>query len=121
MVAEAPAFTENYISYLRDEVAGHSGIFAQTALLIIHNSMLDTLINSTKDVAAPDAVWYPKTFSHQLEKLITNENNRADLSRCFWRINVRPYWMKGRPYLASRPCIALLDDGKLDFSELQLV
>ncbi|WP_312665921.1 hypothetical protein, partial [Escherichia coli] len=49
--AEAPAFTENYISHLRDEVAGRSGVFAQTALLIIHNSMLDTLINSTKDVA----------------------------------------------------------------------
>src|SRR5690606_18013061 len=55
--AETPAFTENYISHLRDKVAGRSGAFAQTALLIIHNSMLDTLINSTKDVAAPDAIW----------------------------------------------------------------
>lgn len=37
-----PAFTENYISHLRDQVSGRNGVFAQTALLIIHNSMLDT-------------------------------------------------------------------------------
>ncbi|MCV5720828.1 hypothetical protein OFM97_29955, partial [Escherichia coli] len=67
--AAAPAFTENYISHLRDEVAGRSGVFAKTALLIINNSMLDTLINSTKDVAAPGAIWHPETFSHELEKL----------------------------------------------------
>ena len=50
-------FNENYISWLRDRVAEQSDIFNQTSLLIIHNSLLDTLINSATDLAATDAPW----------------------------------------------------------------
>lgn len=117
---EAPAFTENYISHLRDEVAGRSGIFAQTALLIIHNSMLDTLINSTKDVAAPDAIWYPQTFSHQLERLITTDSNRSDLSRCLLEDQRETVLEEGATVFGFSSLYRLLDDGNLDFSELQL-
>lgn len=118
--AEAPAFTENYISHLRDEVAGRSGVFAQTALLIIHNSMLDTLINSTKDVAAPDAIWYPETFSHQLEKLITTDSNRSELSRCLLEDQLATVLDEGATVFGFSSLYRLLDDGNLDFSELHL-
>ncbi|HEQ3519737.1 TPA: DNA phosphorothioation-dependent restriction protein DptH [Citrobacter freundii] len=118
--AEAPAFTENYISHLRDEVAGRSGIFAQTALLIIHNSMLDTLINSTKDVAAPDAIWYPQTFSHQLEQLITTDSNRSELSRCLLEDQLATVLDEGATVFGFSSLYRLLDDGNLDFSELHL-
>lgn len=118
--AAAPAFTENYISHLRDKVAGRSGIFAHTALLIIHNSMLDTLINSTKDVAAPDAIWYPKTFSHQLEKLITTDSNRSDLSRCLLDDQLATVLDEGATVFGFSSLYRLLDDGNLDFSELHL-
>ncbi|ECB3805300.1 DNA phosphorothioation-dependent restriction protein DptH [Salmonella enterica subsp. enterica serovar Fufu] len=118
--AEAPAFTENYISHLRDEVAGRSGVFAQTALLIIHNSMLDTLINSTKDVAAPDAIWYPQTFSHQLEKLITTGSNRSELSRCLLEDQLATVLDEGATVFGFSSLYRLLDDGNLDFSELHL-
>ncbi|CAI1755087.1 Type IV secretory pathway, VirB4 components [Serratia proteamaculans] len=118
--AEAPAFTENYISHLRDKVAGRSGIFGQTALLIIHNSMLDTLINSTKDVAAPDAIWYPQTFSHQLEKLITTDSNRSELSRCLLDDQLATVLDEGATVFGFSSLYRLLDDGNLDFSELHL-
>jgi len=118
--AEAPTFTENYISHLRDEVAGRSGIFAQTALLIIHNSMLDTLINSTKDVAAPDAIWYPQTFSHQLEKLITTDSNRSELSHCLLEDQLATVLDEGATVFGFSSLYRLLDDGNLDFSELHL-
>ncbi|WP_421550600.1 DNA phosphorothioation-dependent restriction protein DptH [Kluyvera intermedia] len=118
--ADAPAFTENYISHLRDQVAGRSGIFAQTALLIIHNSMLDTLINSTKDVAAPDAIWYPPTFSHQLEKLITTDNKRSELSRCLLEDQRTTVLDEGATVFGFSSLYRLLDDGTLDFSELHL-
>ena len=118
--ADAPAFTENYISHLRDQVAGRSGIFAQTALLIIHNSMLDTLINSTKDVAAPDAIWYPPTFSHQLEKLITTDNKRSELSRCLLEDQRTTVLDEGATVFGFSSLYRLLDDGNLDFSELHL-
>lgn len=44
--------------------------------------MLDTLLNSTKDVAAPDAIWHPETFRHQLEKLITTDSAHSQVSHC---------------------------------------
>ncbi|MBK4769931.1 MAG: DNA phosphorothioation-dependent restriction protein DptH, partial [Pantoea sp. Morm] len=116
----APAFTENYISHLRDEVSGRSGVFAKTALLIIHNSMLDTLINSTKDVAAPDAIWYPKTFSCQLGKLITAGSNRSELSRCLLDDQLATVLDEGATVFGFSSLYRLLDDGHLDFSELHL-
>ena len=116
----APAFTENYISHLRDEVAGRSGVFAQTALLIIHNSMLDTLINSTKDVAAPDAIWYPQTFSHQLEKLITTDSSSSELSRCLLDDQLAMVLDEGATVFGFSSLYRLLEDGNLDFSELHL-
>lgn len=118
--AAAPAFTENYISHLRDEVAGRSGVFAKTALLIIHNSMLDTLINSTKDVAAPGAIWHPETFSHELEKLITTDNNRSELSRCLLKDQRTTVLDEGATVFGFSSLYRLLDDGNLDFSELSL-
>ncbi|MDI5647426.1 DNA phosphorothioation-dependent restriction protein DptH, partial [Salmonella enterica subsp. enterica serovar Anatum] len=97
-----------------------SGVFAQTALLIIHNSMLDTLINSTKDVAAPDAIWYPQTFSHQLEKLITTDSNRSELSRCLLEDQLSTVLDEGATVFGFSSLYRLLDDGNLDFSELHL-
>ncbi|HCI7746700.1 TPA: DNA phosphorothioation-dependent restriction protein DptH [Escherichia coli] len=115
-----PAFTENYISHLRDQVSGRNGIFAQTALLIIHNSMLDTLLNSTKDVAAPDAIWHPETFRHQLEKLITTDSARSQVSRCLLGDQLTTILDEGATVFGFSSLYRLLDDGNLDFSELKL-
>ncbi|MFJ5433994.1 DNA phosphorothioation-dependent restriction protein DptH [Pectobacterium sp. CHL-2024] len=115
-----PAFTENYISHLRDEFSGRNGIFAQTALLIIHNSMLDTLHNSTKDVAAPNAIWHPETFRHQLEKLITTDSARSQVSRCLLGDQLTTILDEGATVFGFSSLYRLLDDGNLDFSELKL-
>lgn len=116
----SPAFTENYISHLRDKVSGRNGIFAQTALLIIHNSMLDTLLNSTKDVAAPDAIWHPETFRHQLEKLITTDNNRSQVTHCLLGDQLTTILDEGATVFGFSSLYRLLEDGNLDFSELKL-
>lgn len=62
-------FNENYISMLRDSVAEQSDIFNQTSLLIIHNSLLDTLINSATDLAANDAPWTTAAIQSSLQSL----------------------------------------------------
>lgn len=116
----APAFTENYISHLRDKVSGRNEIFAQTALLIIHNSMLDTLLNSTRDVAAPDAIWHPETFRHQLEKLITTDSNHSQVSHCLLGDQLTTILDEGATVFGFSSLYRLLDDGNLDFSELKL-
>ncbi|ELQ6262497.1 DNA phosphorothioation-dependent restriction protein DptH [Cronobacter malonaticus] len=115
-----PAFTENYISHLRDQVSGRNGVFAQTALLIIHNSMLDTLLNSTKDVAAPGAIWHPETFRHQLEKLITTDSNHSQISHCLLGDQLTTILDEGATVFGFSSLYRLLDDGNLDFSELKL-
>lgn len=53
----ATGFNDNYISMLRDKVAAQVDDFDQTSLLVIHNSLLDTLINSAIDLAGGGAPW----------------------------------------------------------------
>ncbi|MEY8216585.1 MAG: DNA phosphorothioation-dependent restriction protein DptH, partial [Colwellia sp.] len=71
---EGPGYTENYISYLRDEVSSQSGLFEKTALLVIHNSLLDTLINSAKDISNDENVFSPSEIKKSLADLI-DEND----------------------------------------------
>ncbi|WP_066017029.1 DNA phosphorothioation-dependent restriction protein DptH [Endozoicomonas atrinae] len=62
----ASRFSENYISMLRDTIAGQSAPLEGCALLVLHNSLLDTLINSAEDLASPGSVWAPKTVETNL-------------------------------------------------------
>lgn len=63
-------YTENFISYLRDEVSSQQGVFENTALLIVHNSMLDTLINSAEDITVPGGIFDPELIKQSLFELI---------------------------------------------------
>ncbi|WP_281647965.1 DNA phosphorothioation-dependent restriction protein DptH [Parendozoicomonas sp. Alg238-R29] len=71
---------ENFISTLRDEVAGQSEAMAGSALLVVHNSLLDTLINSAEDLAAQDAVWSPETIERRLQKHFNSEVKTCQLT-----------------------------------------
>jgi len=114
-------FTENYISRLRDLVAGRSGDFENTALLIIHNSMLDTLINSAFDLGGDNAVWHPSYLSKQLASLINNSSNNKELSVCLLEEQLTIIMAEGATVFGFAPLFnALENDGKLDFDELQL-
>ena len=53
----AEGYNENYISMLRDRVAEQSDVFERSSLLIIHNSLLDTIVNSAIDLAGNRAPW----------------------------------------------------------------
>lgn len=67
-------YTENFISFLRDEVSSQKGDFENTALLIIHNSMLDTLINSSNDITVKGGIFDPEKIKGSLEDYIDNED-----------------------------------------------
>jgi len=67
---EGVGYTENFISFLRDTVSEQQGEFQNTALFIIHNSLLDTLINSAEDLAAEGAVFDPAQIKSSLSSLI---------------------------------------------------
>ena len=77
---QGEGFTENYISYLRDEVSSQKGFFENTALLVIHNSLLDTLINSADDISKNESVFSPIEIKKKLEDLI-DKNDSMDGQR----------------------------------------
>jgi DNA phosphorothioation-dependent restriction protein DptH len=113
-------FTENYISFLRDKVAGRVAEFERTALLVIHNSMLDTLINSAMDLAEPDAVWNPEAMQSELSRLI-DQRTGQELTQILLEDQLAMILEEGATIFGFAPLYAALaDDGKLNFSELGL-
>ena len=48
--SSCPSYSESYISMLRDKVAGQSGVFEGVAMVILHNSLLDTLLGTSEDL-----------------------------------------------------------------------
>lgn len=75
-------FTENYISHLRDLIAGGDAPFENTALLIIHNSRLDTIINSAENLGGLGNIWHPQLLASRLAALIQPSNGKAAALQC---------------------------------------
>ena len=65
---------------LRDEVSAQVGEMFGCAMLVIHNSLLDTLINSAQDLAQPEGVWHPKTIKLALKALIDEKDSGREVS-----------------------------------------
>ncbi|MDO6562647.1 DNA phosphorothioation-dependent restriction protein DptH [Amphritea sp. 1_MG-2023] len=79
----AVGYTENFISYLRDKVSDQQGVFSNSALFIMHNSLLDTLINSADDLTVKGCVFDLINIKTSLEALIdeTDAEKGKDVSR----------------------------------------
>jgi DNA phosphorothioation-dependent restriction protein DptH len=114
-------FTENFISHLRDEVSAQQGELHGTALLIIHNSMLDTLINSTEDVAQPKFVWHPKNIKQLLHAKINQEDQKAKISECLLDYHFDDIIDDGATMFGFEKLFYAIDDGDLQFHELGLL
>ncbi|GAJ78097.1 cell division protein FtsK [Vibrio sp. JCM 18905] len=68
-------FTENYISHLRDEIASQEGALKGCALVVIHNSRLDTLINSAEDLGQLGKFGALRTSKSHLAVLLNKLTN----------------------------------------------
>lgn len=75
-------FTENYISHLRDLIAGGDSPFDGTALLIIHNSRLDTIISSAENLSGQGNIWHPQSLADRLGALIQHSNGKFAALQC---------------------------------------
>lgn len=76
---EGSGYTENFISFLRDEVAGQQGKFSSTALLIIHNSLLDTIVNSAEDLTSLGSVFDPNEIKVSLKTLVDERGGKESV------------------------------------------
>jgi len=114
-------FSENFISHLRDEVAGQQGQMNGTALLVIHNSMLDTLINSAEDVAQKSGVWHPETIKDSMKSLINYHDNSHQVSVCLLDHRFKQILDDGATMFGFVELYKALLDGDLKFAELGLL
>ncbi|NOI23450.1 DNA phosphorothioation-dependent restriction protein DptH [Vibrio mediterranei] len=111
-------FTENYISHLRDEVAGQSGYLKGCALVVIHNSLLDTLINSAEDLAQPGQVWSPAKIKDALNGLIDEQDSAKDVSQCLLDDQFDSILEDGATMFGFESLYKAVEDGDLRFNEL---
>lgn len=118
---KSPGFTENFISHLRDEVAGQFGELDGCALLVIHNSMLDTLINSAEDVAQAGCIWHPEQIKQSMHKLINKFDGNRDVSECLLEHRFNQIVDDGATMFGFEDLYNALLDGDLKFSELGLL
>jgi len=83
-------FNENYISMLRDRVAEQAGEFKKTSLLIIHNSLLDTLVNSATDLSSPGTPWSPSHVRDELLKFAETSDRPKKVYECIleWQATI---------------------------------
>ena len=119
----APGYSENFISHIRDTVAAQQGDFKNAALLIIHNSMLDTLINSAADLAQQDNVWHPDKIKEDLQGLInrTDIQDKVQVSECLLNHVFEQIVEDGGTVFGFENLYLELLDGDLTFSELGLL
>lgn len=114
-------FSENFISHLRDEVSSQQGALKGCALLVIHNSLLDTLINSAENVAQAGFVWHPENIKGLLHQELDQKDEKFRVSEClldyqFDQILDEQATMFGFEELYNAVC-----DGDLQFPELGLL
>jgi len=113
-------FTENFISMLRDEVSAQVGEMFGCAMLVIHNSLLDTLINSAQDLAQPEGVWHPKTIKLALKALIDGKDSGREVSEGLLDYQFNVIEEDGATMFGFEALYDAVCDGDILFSELDL-
>ncbi len=111
-------FTENYISHLRDEIASQSGYLKGCALVVIHNSLLDTLINSAEDLAQHGQVWSPTKIKEAMKGLIDQQDQRREVSNCLLDDQFDAILEDGATMFGFESLYKAVEDGELRFNEL---
>jgi DNA phosphorothioation-dependent restriction protein DptH len=66
------SMNENFISNLRDAIAAPVSVFEKCALLVLHKSRLDTVLNSAIDLSSLDAPLHSTHVKEDLENLLQN-------------------------------------------------
>lgn len=111
-------FTENYISNLRDEIASQEGPLKGCALVVIHNSRLDTLINSAEDLGQSGQVWSPGNIKCALSGFIEQSDKSRDVSLCLLDDQFDAILEDGATMFGFESLYKAVEDGELCFSEL---
>ena len=114
-------FNENYISMLRDRVAEQSDVFEGSTLLVIHNSLLDTLVNSAIDLASFDGPWSTTSICKSLIKLSGTCGKSQKVYECLLQWQETAIADEGGSVFGFRRIFnSILQGGMLDLKPLGL-
>ncbi|WP_349618330.1 DNA phosphorothioation-dependent restriction protein DptH [Azotobacter salinestris] len=108
-------YTDNYVAKLRDDVVDQS-----KCLLMIHNSALDTITNSTFDLAQKDAVWSVESIRQCLVSLIDDNIQHQMTSKCLLDLQSHIISAEDASIFGFRSLYESMTDGNLRFDELGL-
>lgn len=115
-------FSENFISYIRDVVAAQQGEIKTCALLVIHNSLLDTLTKSAGNIAQSGWVWHPNEIMEALKKLIAPFDPSEKVTKCLLKHRFEQIIEDGATMFGFEELFnAMVDDGDLRFDEIGLI
>lgn len=112
---EEGCYSENYLAKLRDSVVEESN-----GLIMIHNSSLDTITNSTYDLAQPGAIWSTDSIKNQLSTLIDDKVGNQVTSKCLLDIQSKMIAADNASIFGYRSLYESMIDGDLRFDELGL-
>ncbi len=119
----AVGYSENFISFLRDEVSDQQGDFENSALFIIHNSLLDTLINSSDDLTIEGAVFDPSNIKASLKTFIdeTDAAQGKDVSRILLDYQFDLIIEDKGSMFGFESLYIAISDGNIRFNEIDLL
>lgn len=108
-------YSDNYLAKLRDAVVDH-----ERALIMVHNSALDTITNSTFDLAKQGAIWSVSKIRELLEGLIDDSMTNRQTSKCLLDLQAKIVASDGASIFGYRSLYESMIDGDLRFDELGL-
>lgn len=114
-------FTENFISHLRDEVTKPQSLLSSCCLVILHNSKLDTIINSSRDLAQQGYVWNNEQIKDALSKLIDIQDKGKDISEVLLDYQFDAIKQDNATLFGFEDLYKAIRDGDLKFDELFLL
>lgn len=115
-------FTENYITTLRDIVSSPLGQLKNCVLLVIHNSSLDTLNNSSRNLClAEHDVWNPAVIRDALKAMIDPHATSRKISEALLDHQFNSILVEGATMFGFRDLYNAVQDGHIEFKELSLL
>ena len=116
-------YTENFISFLRDEVSDQKGDFKDSALFIIHNSLLDTIINSAEDLTIEGGAFDPSNIKESLKLLIdsTDTAQGKDVSKILLDYQFDLIVEDKGSMFGFASLYSAIADGNIRFNEIELL
>lgn len=116
---EQEGCTDDYLAKLRDDVVDQVEELEGCALLYIHNSSLDTIVNSSKCLKHNDQVWSLSSIKKTLKGLINQQSKGRDVSHCLLDDQFDAIAIDNATTMFGFESIYnALEDGDLRFNEL---